>query len=458
MSDQPRVPSPAPAGLVSPRAAAAVTVAVVACTVYANLALAVKDPADYRFFPPFRANINMNVNLHPGGEFFNMARSLAEGEGFSHPFQRPTGPTSWQPPVVPLVLAGLLRACDGNPQAVGAVLVVFQVPVLIGTGLLVLAVARRTTRRLGAGVVAAAYVLVLLAEFGLWFQVAHLPLTVLVLDVLLAGLGWGRPLGGWRRAVAWGLFGGLAALVSPILGFTWAVCSLPAGLRRPARARFLLAALTAGLVVAPWAVRNYLVFGRLIPLKSNLAYELYQSQCLQPDGLIQITTFAAHPANAQSPEGREYQALGETAYLDRKREQFRQAVQSHPGDFAERVAERFLGVTLWYVPFNRTAAARRPWILWAERAVHPLPFLGLLVLLATAGRQPLHRAEWAAIGIYAAYLLPYVVASYYDRYGASLLAVKVLLVLWAADRLLSLGRGAWSSGPFAGPHHGDVVP
>jgi hypothetical protein len=342
---------------------------------------------------------------------------------------------------VPLVLAGLLRACSGNPQAVGAVLVVFHVPVLIGTGLLVLAVARRTTSRLGAGAAAAGYILVLVAEFGFWFQVAHVRLEVVVVDVLLAGLVWGRPLGGRRAAVAWGLFGGLAALVSPVLGFTWAVCSLPDGLRRPARAHLLLAALTAGLVVAPWTVRNYLVFGRLIPLKSNLAYELYQSQCLQPDGLIQITTFAGHPANAQSPEGQEYQTLGETAYLDRKREQFRQAVRSHPEEFANRVADRFLGATLWYVPFNRTAGARRPWILWAERAVHALPFLGLLVLLATAGRQPLHRAEWAAIGIYALHLLPYVVASYYERYSAPLLAVKVLLVLWAVDRLLGLRTG-----------------
>jgi hypothetical protein len=444
MSDQPRVPSLARAGLVSPRAAAAVAAAVVACTAYANLALAVKDPADYRFFPPFRANVNRNQGLHPGGEYFNMGRSLAAGEGFAHPFGRRSGPTSWQPPVQPLVWAGLLRACDGNPQAVGAVLIVCHVPVLIGTGLLVLAVARRTTSRLGAGVVAAAYVLVLLAEFGHWFQVPHFRLTVPGIDVLLAGLGWGRPLGGWRRSVAWGVFGGLAALVSPILGFTWAVCSLPAGFGRSARARFALAALTAGLVVAPWTVRNYVVFGRLIPLKSNLAYELYQSQCLQPDGLLQATTFAAHPSVVQSPEGREYQTLGETAYLDRKREQFWEAVRARPADFAGRVGDRFLGVTLWYVPFNRTAGAEQPWLLWAERTVHPLPFLGLLVLVATSGRLPLHPVQWAAIGIYAVYLLPYIVVSYYQGYGCALLAVKILLVLWAVDRLLALRPGAAS--------------
>jgi hypothetical protein len=37
-------------------------------------------------------------------------------------------------------------------------------------------------------------------------------------------------------------------------------------------------------------------------------------------------------------------------------------------------------------------------------------------------------------------LLPYIVASYYERYAVPLLTVKVLLVVWAVDRLLSLGR------------------
>jgi hypothetical protein len=44
------------------------------------------------------------------------------------------------------------------------------------------------------------------------------------------------------------------------------------------------------------------------------------------------------------------------------------------------------------------------------------------------------------MGIYVFYLLPYVGISYYDRYAMPLLGVKVLLVIWAAERLLSLWR------------------
>jgi len=45
-------------------------VAVVVCTVYANLSFAVTNPADYRFFPPFRAFDNGNRNFELGGENF----------------------------------------------------------------------------------------------------------------------------------------------------------------------------------------------------------------------------------------------------------------------------------------------------------------------------------------------------------------------------------------------------
>src|SRR5262245_26116570 len=83
-------------------------VTIVACSIYANLSFAVKSPAHYRFFPPFKPHVNANLNDHLGGEYFNMARSLAAGEGFAHPFDGPTGPTAWQPPVLPTILAGLL--------------------------------------------------------------------------------------------------------------------------------------------------------------------------------------------------------------------------------------------------------------------------------------------------------------------------------------------------------------
>jgi hypothetical protein len=413
--------------------------AVFACSIYANLSFTVTDKDDLQFFPPFKPRVNANDNQHLGGEYYNMARSLVAGQGFAHPFDKPTGPTAWQPPVLPLILAGLLWMFDGDREAVTAVIVFLQVFVLIGTGILVLALIRQTTARLWSAVAVMMFLLSLLCEFRLCFQNTHDSWFVLLaLDLLIAGLYWLRPLLRWQTAVGWGLFGGLCVLVNPIVGFTWGLLSLLFGIHQRSVSRLALAALVAGLALTPWIVRNYLVFGRFVPAKSNLAYELYQSECLQKDGLLQGRTFGSHPYASNHRERQEYNTLGEVAYLDKKRGQFCQAVWADPQDFIERVAYRFAGATFWYVPFNRDMPTKRPWVFWLSRLVHPLPFLALLVLLGSAVWKPLHGAQGMVIAVYLFYLLPYVGASYYERYGMPLLGIKVLLVIWAAERLLSL--------------------
>src|SRR5262249_27394471 len=149
-------------------------------------------------------------------------------------------------------------------------------------------------------------------------------------DLLIAGACWLGPLRRWQSAAGWGLFGGLCALINPVVGFVWGALSVAAGLRARAWSRLAVAALGAGLVVAPWTVRNWLVFGRLVPVKSNLPYELYQSQCLQPDGLLQAPTFLQHSYGAATRERKEYEALGETGFAKRKRQQFWEAVRADP--------------------------------------------------------------------------------------------------------------------------------
>jgi len=381
----------------------------------------------------------LGANLH--SENFNIARALFAGQGYANAVGEATGPTAWSAPALPVILVGLLWAGEGNRAVVVAGLVVLQVCVLIGTGLLVLALAGQTTRHLGAGVAATLFALGLLYRFDYWFQLARdCWVILLVLDLLIAGFCWLGPLDRWPRAAGWGLVGALCALTNPVVGFAWGVLSLVLGVRQRAWSQFAVAMLIAGLALAPWALRNYLIFGRFIPVKSNLAFELCQSQCLQPDGLLQ--NFNAHPSNAGSPERQEYRKLGEAAYLDRKWQQFREAVWADPGDFLDRVASRFLGATVWYVPFNRAEEARQPRLLWARRLTFPLPFLAMLLLIFSAVRRPLQWPQWVVIGVYLLYLLPYIAASYYERYTVPLVAVNVLLVLWAADRLLAWRPGA----------------
>jgi hypothetical protein len=91
---------------------------------------------------------------------------------------------------------------------------------------------------------------------------------------------------------------------------------------------------------------------------------------------------------------------------------------------------------LWFEPFSLDDKTSQPVILWVNRASHPLPFLALVFLAVTAILRPLHSTQWTVIGAYLLYICPYIAMSYYERYAAPLLAIKVLLIIWAADRLL----------------------
>jgi hypothetical protein len=445
--NQPGARSPATVQPIPLSVLLALTLVVVACAIYANLALAVSNSSSYRYFPPFLPHVNSNGNWGLGGEYFKIAQALAAGEGFANPFGDRTGPTAWQAPVLPCFLAGMLWLSGGDCSFVVAVVVCLNVLVLIGTGFLVLTLSRETTSRLGLGTATTIFLLALLCQFYQCFQRAHDGWLILLgLNLVLAGLCWRQPLKGGRstssrvlKCGGWGLFGGVCAQVSPVAGFSWGMLSLLVGIRQRAWSGLACALLAAGLTLVPWTLRNHLVLGRLVPLKSNLAFEAYQSQCHQPDGLLH--NFKGHPGGGNKPEGREYRTLGEMAFLDRKREQFWQAVLANPTDFLDRVANRLLAATVWYVPFNRDYEAKQPGILWLGRLTHPLPCLALLVLLFTACGKPLHGNQWLVIGLYLFHLLPYVLVSYYDRYAAPLLAVKALLVIWGADQLL----GLWSN-------------
>jgi hypothetical protein len=403
---------------------------------YANLSFAVSDPRDYRFFPPFEAGVNANNNKHLGGEYFQMAKALVAGEGFAHPFDRPTGPSAWQPPVLPCILAGILWVCGGSHAGTTIVVVILQSCILVATGILVMALAHSKAGRVGANAAALVYLIAVTSHFQLCFQFTHdCWLVLLGIDVIVLGLCILRPMSDWKSAAGWGLFGGLCTLTSPILGLTWAMCTVGVAICERALSRFGVALFVAALALAPWTIRNYLIFGRLIPVKANLAYELYQSHCLQQEGLLRGSTFSFHPFRAHRQERKEYERLGESAYLELKWRQFSESVQADPADYVRRLGERFVGATLWYVPFWENEYGR-PYVLVASRLVHALPFLALLLLLVTSFRSPLEREQWVVIGAYLVFLLPYIAISYYDRYALPLLGIKSVLVCWALDRLL----------------------
>ncbi len=414
---------------------------VLTCAFYVNLSSEISNPDNYRYFPPFMPNVNRNLNDHLGKEYFDIAQSLRSGKGYADPFGDETGPTAWMPPGLSALLAGLLWLFEGDKDSVVLAVIFLQALTIVATGVLTAALARGGGCRTSLPLVLGVFLASILCNFWLSFQFTHdCWLVLLAVDGTVAGLCWARPLASWRRAVAWGVVGGLTALCTPVVALPWAVLSAVTSIRARAWRNLALAAVVSIGCVCPWVIRNHHVLGRWIPVKSNLPFELYQSQCLQPDGILQPNSFPLHPSNSTSPEGKEYRQLGEVGYLDRKAKQFAEAVRQDPLDFARRVGQRFLAATLLYIPFDRQREpADRPLVVWLNRVLFPLPFLAALFLLASCRHYPLTRLQGVVLGCYGLYLAPYVLTSYYERYAFGLLGIKAVLVVWAWVRLNQFG-------------------
>jgi 4-amino-4-deoxy-L-arabinose transferase-like glycosyltransferase len=83
-----------------------------------------------------------------------------------------------------------------------------------------------------------------------------------------------------RHAAMAGLIGGMGALINPailrvfaVLLIWWAIRIAPANAGRGSRRAFVMIAI-AGLVVSPWLVRNRIVFGEWVFIRSNFGMEL----------------------------------------------------------------------------------------------------------------------------------------------------------------------------------------
>lgn len=424
----------APRPLLSNRAAlAGLSGFVLALTLYANASFLVTDRDALRFFPPFVAGYDANANRHLGAEYMNIARALVAGRGFADPFFVESGPTAWMPPLYPALLAGLLAATDSE-AAVAATVVLLKGGVLVATGMLVFLAAGRFARRLRPEFALVGYALWLTAHFDWFFQITH--------DVwLLLGFVDGLLLGAWRlletrevrRAfLGWGAFGGMTALASPVLGAAWGALTLFLARERRAWPAAAAAITLAVALVSPWVARNHVVFGEWILVKSNLAYDLYQANYVSRSGVYDEPFLLRHPVwtTMRAPDS-VYRTQGEGAFLARYRVLLARASQDNPAALALGTARRALAATLLYPPYRPRVEGRHPPL---RTLLHPLPFLGLICLLALR-RDPLARPLVVVALVYGVVLAPYVLAAFYLRYLLPLTPALALLAFAGAEAL-----------------------
>jgi hypothetical protein len=266
-------------------------------------------------------------------EHGEIAANLLAGRGFSIRFLGAEGPTSQQAPVYPLFVAAAYAV--GGVERPAALLLIELGQSALG-GLLVLGVLR-LTRQIAPGRYAAAWWAGLITALhpSLVYAATHVQVALAGATLLVWVLSCGYRAGTTGRGLDAGIAGALLALLAltdPILslagiGVVGAIGLGRRGQPHGLRQTFLLSLtmiLAAGLGVAPWMVRNALVHGELVAIKSTFGYAFWQGNCRQSKGTDKVVRPSVERALAggsgdlrlSSLNRRIWAARHEAGYLD----------------------------------------------------------------------------------------------------------------------------------------------
>ncbi len=265
-----------------------------------------------------------------GWEVGRIARALVTGYGYSDPFNGHSGPTAWVPPLYPLLLAAVFKVFGVYTLKSGWVILFLNSVLSAGTVGAVYEMAWRCFGRDAKGLKVALWSGWLWALYPAAMQYAvkwvwEMPLTaflfawMLVLALRIRGVGEepGRLTQTTRRWVAFGVLWGLIALSnSSLLPFlpacgVWMVWRASSEKREPWLRNAALAAVCCGALMAPWVVRNSLVFHAFVPLRSNLGAELYDTAYPGNEGYARRTVVSMAETSA---DFQRYRGLGELEY------------------------------------------------------------------------------------------------------------------------------------------------
>lgn len=202
---------------------------------------------------------------------------LAHGRGFisvDYALLGVTRPSAAHPPLYPLMLAGLAKLGGTGQEAQRLMGSAFGAGTIVAVGLMGRRLAGARVGLVAAGI-AAVYPMLITADGALLSETLY---GLLVALSLLSGYRLMDAPGG-RRAVSLGVLLGLtiltrgeAVLLVPLL--------LAPIVRRPRGGRAaLIACCAAVVVIAPWTVRNWIVFDQFVPISTNSASAIAGANC-----------------------------------------------------------------------------------------------------------------------------------------------------------------------------------
>ncbi len=219
-------------------------------------------------------------NFYQYNEFARIAWAMVSGYGYSSPWANtPLTATAVEPPIYAYILAAIFKLAGPYSYAslwlgvgLNAVLSAF-------TAVLIFLVGKRDFNS-ATGILAAwvwsAWIYEAAVSVRLWE-------SSLAAFLLMIALWWLPQLARSTSPLRWSLFGGLAGVAAltnttllSVFPCLW--CWLWSSYRRQQRSCriVLLASVTVFvLTLVPWTIRNYVTFGRLMPIRDNFGLEVW---------------------------------------------------------------------------------------------------------------------------------------------------------------------------------------
>ena len=306
----------------------------------------------------------LDNNFSFGFEMGRIGAAIATGHGFADPFQGHTGPTAWEPPLYPYLIAGVFKIAGVYTPKSALILLSLNSLFSALTCIPLFLIARKCFSEKVA--VGTAWLWALLPSVMYWCTrwVWETSLAALLLAVIFWLTLQMEEAEGMKPWIVFGLLWGVAALTNTsLLSFLpasglWALFRhhepsqdregfAPFAKRwRPLRLKAFTQSLAGPIIasifflatIAPWLVRNYETFGKFIFIRSNFGAELRLGNGPFADG---VWMQWLHPSQ-NIVELRRYQQLGELEYVaTRKREALAFIRASYPR-FAWISIKRFI--------------------------------------------------------------------------------------------------------------------
>ena len=382
-------------------------------------------------------------DLQFGAELGSVAASIASGHGFGSPMRLvPSGPTAIFAPIYPYLLAGIFKLFGVFSYTSNVVIRAIECAFSAFTCWPVYAIGKKAFGKpLGT---AAAWTWVFLpgATYFAVEWVWDTSLVALWMALLVAAT---LELRGSDRTdwwVGYGALWGIGAMINPsvlsVLPFLalWAIW--------PLRHRFAHAArlgVASGLIfvacIAPWTVRNYLVFHSFIPFRSNFGLEWYL------DNHTQFPDKSVHPVDYQ-PELDQYVRMTEIPYMEEKKHEAFAFVRAYPADTAQFVLHRF--VRTWLEISESPADVWRTIPFFVKAFIVGNCTYSLLALLGAL--LALHSQN-PSVTPMATVLMVYPIVFYIThtglRYRFPIDPLMVVFAVYAVASALSLAKGRRSA-------------